>query len=109
MATSDYWNVTNPNKPWGIMDPQAILDFPIDFSDWLQEIGANYSSHLIDVDGPLNLVQSSESDGVITLRLSTTAYDPDDHLGNKYAVNIHVVADDGQEDERTVWIKLVER
>jgi len=27
-----FWNTDNPLKPTGIKDPDAILDYPIDFS-----------------------------------------------------------------------------
>lgn len=107
-----FWNTDNPKKPWGIMDPDAVLDYPISFADWLTGIGAGYASHVVTCEAPLNLVDSSHSNGIITVRLNTTGYVAATHAGNKYSFTVTVVADDtpnAQQDDRSFWLKLEER
>lgn len=47
-----FWNVTNPAKPKGIKDPNAVLDFPISFAAWLADVSDSYASHqVLTTDG----------------------------------------------------------
>lgn len=98
-----FWDVTNPKKPKGIKDPDAVLDYPIDFSTWLADIGDAYASHTIAVTGGLVVDSSFESNGVITPVLS--AGDP----GETATFTIHIVTLGGREDDRTFYLKMQER
>jgi len=39
-AEGGFWDLSNPDKPVGIMDPNAILDISIDWTQYLADIGA---------------------------------------------------------------------
>ena len=65
-----FWNVSNAAKPKGVKDPDAVLDYPVDFSEWLADISDTYASHTILVSAGLTLDSSSESGGIITPILS---------------------------------------
>lgn len=108
MTTSAFWNVDNPLKPWGLFDPDAILDFPFDWSNWLTDTLASYASHTITCEAPLECVQSAESNGIIVARIQVAAGQTPE-VGRKYSFTCHIVADDGQEDERTLYLKITER
>ena len=43
--TVTFWNVQSPAKPKGVKDPNAVLDYPIDFSEWLADVSDAYSTH----------------------------------------------------------------
>lgn len=105
---SNAWDTSNPLAPWAIFDTNAVRDIPLDWSDWIADIGGTYSSHTITAASPLECVTSSHSSGVITARIKVAdgaAY----IAGTKYPIKCSIVMSDGQRDDRTVWLKLVER
>lgn len=110
MTTGTFWNVDNPLKPWGRMDPDAVLDIVFDWQLWFVDVATQCASHTITCEAPLECVQSQETaDGLITSRIRV---DPDAEedidIGKKYSVTCHIVAADGQEDDRTVYLKMVQ-
>jgi hypothetical protein len=107
-TTGTAWDLSNPDKPVAKFDPDAIRDIPMDWSEWLTDIGSTYSSHLVTAPAPLEMVSSSESSGVITARIKV-ATAATYTLGTKCPVTYTVTAANGEKDERTVWLKLVQR
>ena len=108
MPTGDFWDQTNPAKPFGLFDPDAVIDIPFDWTAYLTGIGSTYSSHVASAQEGLDVVSSSESDGVVTVRVRK---DPAGSLstGQKYWVRCHIVAADGQEEDQTLWLKITEK
>lgn len=98
-----FWNLTNPAKPKGIKDPDAVLDFPIDFSAWLTDAGDTYQSHTVQVTGGLAVVSSSQALGVITPVLSGG------NVGEVATFTIRIVTTGGRIDDRTFYLKIQER
>jgi hypothetical protein len=107
-ATGSYWNTTNPDKPVGKFDPNAIIDFPIGLTDWLAKLGTTYASHTIIADTPLECVASSQSGGDLTVRIQLVA-SATFTVGAKYPFTVRLVGADGQQDDRTFWLKLQNR
>ena len=105
-----YWNMDNPAKPWGLFDPDASLDFPVDFSEWLADMGVAYGSHTIIPDPNLQVVQSAFVSGVITARISK-ASSGTLAAGTKYPVTYRIFTNETppQHDDRTVWLKIADR
>lgn len=102
------WDTSDPSKPWAIFDPNAVRDIPLDWSEWIADIGGTYSSHSITAISPIECVTSSHLAGVITARIKVTdgaAY----VVGTKYPIKCTIVMTDGQRDDRTVWLKLANR
>ena len=86
-----------------LKDPEAILDFAFDWSDWLAT-SETISTRTITV--PSGLTQSStdtESSGVVTVWLSGGT------VGQIYDVECKIVTNASRTDERTMKIKVVER
>lgn len=111
MATGSLWNLDNPLKPWALFDTNAILEIPFELEDWLASLGAGYDSHELIAPAPLEGVNddySSVDGGIIAITIKVAA-GAEFVKGKKYPFTVHLVCDDGQEDERTLWLKLVDR
>lgn len=98
-----FWDVTNPAKPKGIKDPDAVLDYPIDFSAWLADISDTYLNHSVLVTGGLSVVSSSQALGVITPVLSGG------NVGETATFTVRIVTVGGRTDDRTFYLKIQER
>lgn len=111
MATGPFWNLDNPKKPWGLFDPDAQLDIPFRWVEWLSDKEATYDSHQIIVDPVLEVVDSYQIDGVIVALIKVSegaVYE----TGTKYPVTCRITAIfDARTliDERTVYLKLESR
>lgn len=113
MATGIAWNTTDdPLKPWALFDTNARRIIPFELADWLAEMGTTYGAHEVIAAAPLECVDSPYSADVlaITMRLvSGLVAGTDYNLGQKYPFTIRLTGADGQIDDRTLWLKLVDR
>jgi hypothetical protein len=80
-----------------VHDPQSILDYQWDWTDWLHE-GETLTVSLYDIpgDGNLTIVSSSFTDTV------ATAYVGGGTDGATYEVTNHIVSSEGREDDRVI-------
>jgi hypothetical protein len=85
-----------------IKDPSAVLDWMFDWSDWLAS-GETISDHTITVDSGITNDSSTEDAGKVTVWLSGGT------AGENYKVACLIETSAGRKDERTIWIKVVER
>jgi len=85
-----------------IKDPSAVLDWMFDWSDWLAS-GETITDHTITADTGITVDSSAESDGKVTVWLSGGT------AGINYKVACLIVTSAGRTDERTIWIKVVNR
>jgi len=83
-------------------DPEAVLDYTFDWSDWLAT-GETISSYTVTAQTGLTKDSDSQADGVVTYWLSGGT------AGTTYRVECKIVTSAGRTDERTMWIKVVER
>ena len=60
----------NITIPEGIKHNKSILNYPIDFSAWLTQLGGTYVSHTITTTGSIKIDSSTHSSGVITVIIS---------------------------------------
>jgi hypothetical protein len=99
-----FWDVSNPVKPTGIKDPNAILDYPISFVAWLADIADTYVSHtVVSLTGGLAVNSSAQSAGIITVWLSGGT------VGETGSFTVRIVTTGGRTDDRTFWLKIKER
>lgn len=98
-----FWDTANPLKPKGIKDPNAVLDFPISFASWLADISDSYLSHSVIVSGSIICDSSTQSAGVITPIISGGV------VGEPCSFTIRIVTAGGRTDDRTFYLKIVER
>jgi len=83
-------------------DPEAVLDYTFDWSDWLAT-GETISSYTVTVPTGITKDSDSQADGVVTVWLSGGT------AGTNYRVECKIVTSAGRTDERSIWIKAVER
>ena len=98
-----FWNVSNPAKPVGLKDPDAVLDYPIDYSLWLADIGDTYSAHAIIVLGTLVVESSSFSSGKIIVWLSGGTINTTENF------TVRITTTGGRVDDRTFYLKIRNR
>ena len=83
-------------------DPSAILDWAYDWTDWLAA-AETITDHTITPDTGITVDSSTEDDGKVTVWLSGGT------AGINYKVACLITTSAGRTDERTIWIKVVER
>jgi hypothetical protein len=86
-----------------IKDPQAILDIRINWATWLAGLPVStdtISSSVWTVPVGITKVSDTNSTTTTTIRLSSGT------LGTTYELLNHVVLASGQEDERTIKVKI---
>lgn len=105
MTTGSYWNVVNPAKPTGLIDPDEVKRIPYDFSEWLAGESATYASHTLEHGDEIEVTDVGVLDGVIVVSVSPTA---SAELGMKYPVTVLCTASDGQKKSQTLYYKVKE-
>lgn len=108
MTTGAAWNLDNPLKPWAYFDPDATRDIPFEWDLWLADIESTYASHTITVATGLQVVTSTQSAGVVKVRIKK-AVAGTLVVGQKYAVTCHIVASNGEEEDQTLYLKIIEK
>jgi len=83
-------------------DPSAILDWAFDWTDWLAA-AETITDHTITADTGITVGSWTEDDGKVTVWLSGGT------AGINYKVACKITTSAGRTDERTIWIKVVER
>ncbi len=85
-----------------LKDPSAVLDYVFDWTEWLAT-GETITDHTITADTGITVDSSTESGGKVTVWLSGGT------AGINYKVACKITTSAGRTDERTIWIKVVER
>jgi hypothetical protein len=102
------WDVSNPAKPKAIHDPNAILDYPIDYSAWLADAGSSYVSHeIVGLTGGITNPRSTQSAGKISVWIAGGT------VGEIASFTVRITASgDGviqRIDDKTFYLKIVNR
>jgi hypothetical protein len=85
-----------------LKDPSAVLDYVFDWTEWLAT-GETITDHTITADTGITVDSWTEDDGKVTVWLSGGT------AGINYKVACLITTSAGRTDERTIWIKVVER
>lgn len=85
-----------------IKDPDAILDYTFDWTEWLQE-SETISIYVITIDAGITKESDNENEGKVIVWLSGGA------VGETYNIACKITTDLDRTDERTVEIIMVER
>ena len=85
-----------------LKDPSAVLDYVFDWTEWLAT-GETIADHTITADTGITVDSSAEDAGKVTVWLSGGT------AGINYKVACLITTSAGRTDERTIWIKVVER
>lgn len=84
-----------------IKDPEAVLDYSIDWADWL--VSDTISTSTWDAEDGITV---DDDDSTAT---TTTVWLSGGTLGARYLVTNHIVTAAGREDDRTITIRVQER
>lgn len=84
-----------------IKDPDAVLDYVIDWSDWLES--DTISTSTWTVDAGLTEDSSSNTTTTATVILSGGT------VKSSYQATNHIVTANGLEDDRTILIRIEEK
>jgi hypothetical protein len=85
-----------------LKDPSAVLDYVFDWTEWLATV-ETITDHTITADTGITVDSSTESDGKVTVWLSGGT------AGINYKVACKITTSAERTDERTLWIRVVER
>lgn len=83
-------------------DPDAVLDFPFDWSEWLAS-GETISSQVITTEAGITKDSDTEASGIVAVWLSGGT------AGNSYEVACRITTSAARTDERTILVKVVDR
>lgn len=104
MATvTDTYTYPSSGFPTIKKDPQATLDYPFDWAEWLTPIGDSIASVTFTVDPSLTKVSQSFTSYVATAVISGGV------AGTTVPVACKIVTNGGRTDERTINLKIVNR
>jgi hypothetical protein len=100
---TDTYDVTNPDKPTIVKDPNAVLDYTFDWTAWLDDVADSIATRQI-IPATGITVDSSAIVGkkVIAWLSGGTA-------GQKYQVTCRITTAGGRTDDRSIFIKVKER
>lgn len=96
------YDETDPNKPTIIKDPNSVLDYSIDLTDWLAQVSDTIAT--IDVSGSGVTVESSSTAGSLIV-----AWISGGTIGQTASVTFRFTTTSGRTDERTIYLKIRER
>jgi len=83
-------------------DPDAVLDFGIDWTEWLED-NELITVHAITAEVGITVDSNSETDGVVTIWLSGGT------AGTAYNIACKITTDAGRTEERSILIRCEER
>ena len=107
LVTGAAWTYDKARRRWWAeFDRNAIRDIPVGWADFFADLGSAYASHTVTAAAPLVCAGSVEAAGVIKLRMSE---DGSGVLNRFYPFSVRAVTADGQRDDQTLWLRLVER
>lgn len=86
-------------------DPNAVLDYPVDWSDWLPPGDSIVDATVTAADGITVGTVDVQPQAVIAWLSGGVA----SSKGTKYDVNYHIVTAEGREDDRTITLVVKER
>jgi len=85
-----------------LRDPDSVLDYAWDYSEWLQD-DETISSHVVTADAGITKDSDSEDSGIVTVWLSGGT------AGNNYIVACKITTSAGRTEERSILIRCKER
>ena len=100
------WDTSNPNRPTALHDGSSTttLDYPIDYSQWLSDIGDIYANHaIVNVSGGITNPTSSQANGIVTVWIAGGT------IGALAQFTVRLTTTGGRTDDRTFYLKIIDR
>lgn len=89
-------------KPTINKDPQAVLDYVVDFAQWLDALPDTLASHSVTVSG-VTLDDSDIVGKTVVMWISGGT------VGTAASATVRITTAGGRTDERTVYFKIKQR
>ena len=86
-----------------LKDPSAVLDYVFDWKEEWLATGETIDNYTITADTGITVDSWTEDDGKVAVWLSGGT------AGINYKVACKITTSAGRTDERTIWIKVVDR
>ena len=83
-------------------DPEAVLDYEFDWSDWLPS-GDTIAGALVTADTGITIDSQAETTTAVTVWLSGGV------ANTSYGVTCHITTTESRQDDRTITIHAVEK
>lgn len=88
-----------------VKDPDAVLDYPFDWTAWLAEVTDTIVTATAVITGSATVDSCAvQVGGLIVVPVVSGGT-----VGEKCALTVHIVTTDGREDDRTVYLQIKER
>lgn len=94
--------IVTAGKPSIVKDPDAVLDYTLDFTDWLALVTDTIVSHTVVVTGVVKN-SSSNTTKLVTMWISGGA------VGVTGSAVVRIVTAAGRIDDRTIYFKIKAR
>lgn len=85
-----------------LLDPDAVLDFAIDWTAWLAD-GETITDHTIVATTGITVDSSTEDAGIVTVWVSGA------EAGGRRSATCRITTDQGRTDDRTIHFSVYER
>lgn len=110
-TTGAAWHITNPDnpKPWAWFDPNSVRKIPFDWTDYLADIESTYADHEVIASDVLEVIESTEADGVIVVTVRASGASPGMKDGERYPLTVRMTSADGQVEDQTVFLRITEK
>ena len=96
--------VLSGNKATILKDPDAILDYTWDWSAYLADISDEIASYEIIVEVGLTVVSHTQPTPE-----KITAFISGGEAGSTYVATCRIVTEEGRTDDRSIYLKCVDR
>lgn len=109
--TAGYWNTSGNSAPWGRFGPKAELAFSFDASEWAAASGANLAlqSFTVIADPRLTITAQALLANVMTVKIKKVDPTVAADIGQFIPFTLRMILTDGQHDDRTFNLLVVER
>lgn len=104
-GTGAFWNFSNPAKPKGVKDPDAVIDVSFDWTKWFADSGDGYASHVILVNNGVVLTATNQENKIVTAFVAAGDGGPLAEVTCRIKSN----SIPPREDDRTVYLRITER
>lgn len=105
MATETF--VVTANKPTILKDPNAVLDYTLDWSEWLEPLGDTIASVAVAVAGGITLDHTTNDGTSVTIWIAGGT------VGTRGEARVRITTVGTgarpRTDDRTVYFKIKER
>ena len=100
---TDTYVISGSGKATIVKDPNAVLDYTLDWSEWLDDISDSLASHSMVVEAGLTLNSSAIAGQNVVAWLSGGT------AGTTYRVIYRITTAGGRTDDRSIYVKVKER